>query len=60
MAFNEAIENLMLIKAKVSQICRNGYKKAMIDYFRKTSSIGRKEIPFSYFNSNNETELEKK
>jgi len=61
MAFNEAIEKFDVNKSKsFLKFAEMVIKKRMIDYFRKTSSIGRKEIPFSYFNSNNETEFRKK
>lgn len=61
MAFNEAIEKFDISRSRsFLKFAEMVIKKRMIDYFRKTSSIGKKEIPFSYFNSQNETELEKK
>jgi RNA polymerase sigma factor len=61
MAFNEAIEKFDISRSRsFLKFAEMVIKKRMIDYFRKTSSIGRKEIPFSYFSSNNEAEFEKK
>lgn len=61
MAFNEAIEKFDINRGRsFLKFAELVIKKRMIDYFRKTSSIGRKEIPFSYFNSKSETEFEKK
>jgi len=61
MAFNEAIEKFDISRSRsFLKFAEMVIKKRMIDYFRKTSSISRKEIPFSYFSNNNESEFEKK
>ncbi|NLM60370.1 MAG: sigma-70 family RNA polymerase sigma factor [Clostridium sp.] len=61
MAFNEAIEKFDIKRSRsFLKFAEMVIKKRMIDYFRKTSSIGRKEIPFSYFSNDSEVEFEKK
>jgi RNA polymerase sigma factor len=61
MAFNEAIEKFDENKSKqflkFSQLV---IKRRIIDYVRHISSISKNEIPFSYFNSRSDSELEEK
>lgn len=59
MAFDEAIEKFDNSKSRrFLKFAEMVIKRRLIDYFRKISSINKKEIPFSYFNNNNESELE--
>lgn len=61
MAFDEAIERFDISRSKsFLKFAEMVIKKRMIDYYRKVSSIDKKEIPFSSFYSRGEKELEKK
>lgn len=57
MAFDEAIEKFDITKGKnFIKFAEMVIKRRMIDYFRKISTVCKKEIPFSYFNNKNEFE----
>lgn len=61
MAFDEAIEKFDYDKSKnFINFAEMVIKRRMIDYFRKISSVCKNEIPFSYFSSKNEIDLEEK
>ncbi len=61
MAFNEAIDKFDASKnTKFLNFARMVIRRRMVDYFRKISSKSKHEIPFSYFDSKNESELEEK
>ncbi|HHX17356.1 MAG TPA: RNA polymerase subunit sigma, partial [Clostridium sp.] len=61
MAFDEAIERFDISRSKsFLNFAEMVIKKRMIDYYRKVSSIDKKEIPFSSFYSRSEKDLEKK
>ena len=58
-AFDEAIERFDIGRSKnFLKFAEMVIKRRMIDYYRKTSSIDKKEIPFSYFYRESEKELE--
>ena len=60
-AFDEAIERFDIGRSKnFLKFAEMVIKRRMIDYYRKTSSIDKKEIPFSYFYRESEKELEGK
>ncbi|MDQ2087073.1 sigma-70 family RNA polymerase sigma factor [Herbivorax sp. ANBcel31] len=60
-AFDEAIDRFDISRSRsFLKFAEMVMKKRMIDYFRKSSSVGKNEIPFSSFNSKREKELEKK
>lgn len=61
MAFDEAIEKFNSDKRKsFLNFAQMVIKRRLIDYIRATSSIRKNEIPFSYFSSKNDSELEEK
>lgn len=61
MAFDEAIEKFDGSRSKqFLKFAQMVIKRRMIDYLRRVSSISKNEIPFSYFNSKSDTELEEK
>ncbi|MFZ5986641.1 MAG: sigma-70 family RNA polymerase sigma factor [Bacillota bacterium] len=61
MAFDEAIEKFDSSKSRrFLKFAEMVIRRRMIDYFRNTASISKNEIPFSYFTSKNENELEDK
>lgn len=58
-AFDEAIEKFDSSKSRrFLKFAEIVIRRRMIDYFRHIASISKNEIPFSYFNSKNESELE--
>ena len=60
-AFDEAIERFDIGRSKnFLKFAEMVIRRRMIDYYRKTSSIDKKEIPFSYFYRESEKELEGK
>ncbi|AEV68696.1 RNA polymerase sigma-I factor [Acetivibrio clariflavus] len=57
MAFDEAIEKYDSTKGKsFIKFAEMVIKRRMVDYFRKISAVCQKEIPFSYFENENEFE----
>lgn len=61
MAFDEAIEKYDEGKSKqFLKFAQMVIKRRIIDYLRHISSISKYEIPFSYFNSRSESELEER
>ncbi|HEY9063078.1 MAG TPA: sigma-70 family RNA polymerase sigma factor [Pseudobacteroides sp.] len=61
MAFDEAIEKFDSGKSKgFLNFAQMVIRRRIIDYFRNISSISKNEIPFSYFNSKSESDLEEK
>lgn len=61
MAFDEAIEKYDSNKSKgFLNFAQMVIKRRMIDYFRSISTISKNEIPFSYFNSKSDDDLEEK
>lgn len=61
MAFDEAIEKYDSSKSRnFFKFAELVIKRRVIDYFKKTSSISKNEIPLSCFDSNIESEIEEK
>lgn len=57
MAFDEAIEKFDINKGKnFMKFAEMVIKRRIVDYFRKISTVCKKEIPFSYFSSKSEYE----
>lgn len=61
MAFDEAIDKFDSSRSvSFIKFAELVIKRRMIDYFRNISSVSKNEIPFSYFDTKSETELEEK
>jgi RNA polymerase sigma factor len=60
-AFNEAIEKYDSSKSnRFLNFAQMVIRRRVVDYLRNISSINKHEIPFSYFNSKSDSELEEK
>ena len=61
MAFDEAIDKFDFNKGRsFLKFAELVIRSRMMDYYRKISSVNKREIPFSYFGSKSETEIQKK